>query len=164
MRIAAILVVLTTSAVAFADSPAYSNPPLKPFTSVQDVCRTCSNGPHFDTIKLRSGKTVHAYVAAQNPDFYFLMRFGEFRAVGRPRVASISRNPTRDKVPSYPDQILFKDGTVLGGKLKPPTTNKNEFQIVVPPQNKLQSGTYVAIAEVFQGGKLTYSARAQKKK
>ena len=163
MRTVAILLVLTTSAVAYADGPGYSNPAFRPFTSVQSVCSTCLNDPHFDTIKLRSGKTAHAYVAAQNPDFYFLMRFGEFRAVGRPRVASITRNPTRDKVPSYPDQILFKDGTVLGGKLKAPTAAHDAFQIVVPPENKVQTGSYAAIAEVFQGGKLTYSASAKQK-
>lgn len=163
MRTVAILLVLTTSAVAYADGPNYSNPRLVPFTSVQDVCDNCPDGPHFDTIKLRSGKTTRAYVAAENPDFYFLMRFGEFRAVGRPRVASIVRNPKRDQVPSYPDQILFKDGTVLGGKLQPPTADHDHFGIVVPPENHVQTGSYVAIAEVFKDGKLQYSASAKKK-
>ncbi len=162
MRILAILLVLSTSAVAYADAPGYSNPTLVPFTSVQDVCETCPTPPHFDTIKLRSGKTVRAYVAAQNPDFYFLVRFGEFRAVGRPRVASIAKNPAHDKLPAYPDQILFKDGTVLGGTLKTYSA-AGGFSMVVPPENQLDTGTYAAVAELFHNGKLEYRASAQKK-
>lgn len=117
MRTAAFILVLTASAAAYAD-PSYSNPALQPFTSVQDACANCPGGPHFDKITLRSGGTVAAYVAAENPDFYFLVRFGEFRAVGRQRVASIVRDPEPDKIPSYPDQILFKDGLVLAGTLR----------------------------------------------
>lgn len=127
---------------------------LKPFTEVTNVCPTCPDNS-MDTVVLKSGETVAARVVAENPAFYCLERFGEQRALGRDQVQTIARRPNHreDDGLAFSDQILFKDGSVLCGKITVDSTEFKYFAIQVPGGNFTHYAFKSEIAAAFRDGK-----------
>jgi hypothetical protein len=135
---------------------------LKAFLEVKDTCPTCPQH-QFDRVKLKKGSEVLARVVAENPGFYVLERFGELRAVGHDQVASIERNATRTQAEAEAnsDQILFKDNTVLCGKITVDNDEFKYFAIMVPPGNMLHYGFKSQVQVAYKSGKEVFRAPAK---
>ena len=159
MTRAALLLGLVVVGVAPGTSRAQE---LKAFSEVKDVCPTCPQH-QFDRVKLKKGTEVMARIVAENPAFYVLERFGELRAVGRDQVDGVERlvAQTMAEHDANVDQILFKDNTVLCGKI---TVDNDEFKyyaIMVPPGNMLHYGFKNQVQLAFKSGKEVFRAPAK---
>jgi hypothetical protein len=129
----------------------------KPFTTVNNVCPTCTSGPAYDKIQLVDGRELRAVVLAENEAFYVISKFGELRALAHDQVRNVSKDMSADRSGGYGDQILLKDGIVLAGTIKEGTMT-DRFEITVPPQTAPQVVPKNAAALVYRGGKLVFSA------
>jgi hypothetical protein len=134
--------------------------PLKPFTHVDNVCPRCTTGPAYDTVSLRAGGDVRAFVVAENDAFLVLERLGELRAVGRDQVVGVRHEPSPARPTGYPDQILLVDGTVLAGTMAAdPAADTSTFEITVPrTPTALHRIDHSVVAAVYRGGKRVYAA------
>ncbi len=151
VSLALVLAVLVTSpAVGVAQA-------LRPFTKVPSVGP--SKVPAYDTIVLKSGETVAAVVVAENPMFYVLARFGEYRAVGRDKVSSITRNSEARREEGHVDQILCKNGHVLTGKILSERPD-GMVEIKQPNQTVSQAVWRSEITAMFKNGKQVLPARS----
>jgi hypothetical protein len=133
----------------------------RPFSQVVDVCPTCTTGPQWDHVTLRTGGPIDAHVVAQNDAFYVLERYGELRAVAHDAVSGIEKAKHPDPLPDYDDQILFSDGIVLAGTIKAdPAAGPDRYEITVPPADLVHVAPKSAISVVYQHGKAIYTAPA----
>ncbi len=127
---------------------------LKPFSVVQTV--GTSTLP-WDKIVLKAGnKEISAHVVAENPMFYVLERFGEYRAVGKDKVASIAKNDKVVRETGHVDQVLLKNGHVLTGKI---VQERGDGMVEVKQVNghaSLYAWKDKAIAFIFKAGKQVY--------
>ncbi len=128
---------------------------LKPFSKVPSVGP--SRTPGYDKIVLKNGETVLAQVVAENPMFYVLERFGEYRAVGKDQVASLERNKDLKREEGHVDQILCKNGHVLSGKI---VTERPDGMVEMKQANQsVSQGVWKSeIVAIFKDGKKTFPA------
>jgi len=128
---------------------------LRPFSVVQTV--GVSTLP-WDKIVLKDGKEVSAKVVAENPMFYVLERFGEYRAVGKDKVASITKNDKCVRETGHVDQVLLKNGHILTGKI---VQERGDGMVEVKQVNghaSLFAWKEKTIAVIFKDGKQVYPA------
>jgi hypothetical protein len=128
---------------------------LKPFSNVQSVGP--SKVPAYDKIVLKGGKEIQARVQAENPMFYVLERFGEYRAVGRDKVASIERSSEAKREDGHQDQILCKNGHVLTGKILSERAD-GMYEVKQPNQAVSQAVWKSEIVVIFKKGKQVFPA------
>jgi len=130
----------------------------RPFTPVQSVCPACTTGPKYDRITLVDGTEILARVIAENPRFYVLEKFGEFRAVGRDQVRTLERNAEVERPTGYGDQILFKDGIVLAGTIQGTKNDGDGFEIWIPMTRSSHVAPRERIDSVHRSGTLVFGA------
>src|SRR5262249_55027919 len=79
---------------------------LIPFSDVHSVCTTsCTGGPEYDRLVLKTGTELRARVVSENDRFAVLEKFGELRALGRDQIQTLEKNPRTERG-NYPDAIL----------------------------------------------------------
>jgi len=130
----------------------------RPFDDVTSTCATCTC-KLCDKLTLKDGKVVEAVVVAENPMFYVLAKYGEWRAVGVDQVAKLERNPNAERGTGHTDQLLAKDGLVVSGVLisDNAATGYVEFASVgVTAHMKILKSMVEAI---YKAGKLYYTAK-----
>jgi hypothetical protein len=129
---------------------------LRPFSIVQTVGTSTLA---WDKIILKDGnKEIAAIVVAENPMFYVLERFGEYRAVGKDKVASVSKNDKVVRETGHVDQVLLKNGHVLTGKI---VQERGDGMVEVKQangRNSLYAWKDKAVAVIFKEGKKIYPA------
>ena len=128
----------------------------RPFSPVQTV--GTSTLP-YDKIVLKDGnKEIAAHLVAENPMFYVLERFGEYRAVGKDKVASITKNDKCVRETGHVDQVLLKNGHVLTGKIVQERADGMVEVKQVNGRTSLFAWKGKAIAVIFMAGKQVYPA------
>ena len=153
MKIAFLFPVLAFCALALVPRAAQAQT-MTPFTDVIDVCPVVTNAT-FDEIKLKNGTVIYARIAAENPTFLCLERFGEQRAVGREHIASVQHRMvmTQEERASFGDQILFTDDSVLCGKITEDNVPFRWYDILVPGGNFIHTGFKSQVKIAYQNGK-----------
>jgi hypothetical protein len=153
--VAAIAVVVSMAGIELAQAQEW-----RPFNEPKGSCPTCGQ-KEFDHLKLKNGVEVYARIINESPSFYVLDRYGEQRALGRDQVESIERRITltQDDRESFSDAILFKDNSVLCGKISEDNNEFKFYKIVVPPSNYTHIAFKSQAVLAYQNGKEIYRAK-----
>ena len=109
-----------------------------------------------DKITLKDGQEIVALVVAENPMFYVLRKYGEFRAVGKDKVEKIDRSPDAAREAGHEDQILLKDGLVVSGKIVREREDTGMYEIQIAPGKTSMFVYRPLIQVVFKAGKQDY--------
>ena len=129
----------------------------KPFDNVTSVCPKCP-AYGLDKITLKDGQEINALIVAENPMFYVLRRYGEFRAVGKDKVDKIEKSADAAREPGHEDQILMKDGLVVSGKIVREREDTGMYEIQIAP-GKMSMFLYKSLIQVvFKSGKQVFAA------
>jgi hypothetical protein len=129
---------------------------LKPFSVVQTV--GTSTLPWDKIVLKEASKEVSAHLIAENPMFYVLERFGEYRAVGKDKVASVSKNDRCVRESGHADQVLLKSGHVLTGKIVQERADGMVEVKQVNGRTSLYAWKDKAVSVIFKDGKQVYPA------
>lgn len=147
IRNTAALVVFAATLLVAGTAAAYT-----PFTSVNNVCPTCTQ-PKADVLTTNDGATIRGSVLAENSSFYVFFRYGEIRAIPKNEVQKIEwANGTKPGGLTNFDQIVLKSGHVMSGTIVDNKEKPALFQI------KSSKGelTYVVfksqVAKIFKSG------------
>jgi hypothetical protein len=151
---AAVAALLLAGSAAAAEAP--GPPGFRPFTDVPTVCTTCEPDK-YDTVTLKDGTVVRAWVVAENPLFYVLERHGELRAALREQVSKVSKTSQRSSderravAESFKDQVLLDNGVVLAGTILE-TRADNGLCRLEAPDKTVYFAYRPRIAHIFKGG------------
>lgn len=129
---------------------------LKPFSVVQSAGTSTLA---WDKIVLKDGsKELSAIVVAENSEFYVLERFGEYRAVGRDKVASVTKNDKVVRETGHTDQVLLKNGHVLTGQIMQERSDGMVEVKQANGRNSLYAWKDKAVSVIFKDGKKAHPA------
>jgi hypothetical protein len=134
---------------------------LRPFAEVPNVCPACDS-ERYDTITLKNGQVVRAWVLTENSMFYVLEKLGQQRAVGKSEVSNIELSRLRSDAErkalrdAYPDQVLLRDGHVVAGVIQDVKDSTGLYKIEIPDTKSLHLLYKAQISHVFRGGKEIY--------
>lgn len=130
---------------------------LIPFSDVHSVCTTsCTGGPEYDRLVLKTGTELRARVVSENDRFAVLEKFGELRALGRDQIQTLEKNPRTERG-NYPDAILVNSGVVLAGTLKSAQNDAEPFELTSGGSTEVAFKN--AISAVYRGGKLVFGGQ-----
>jgi hypothetical protein len=149
-------VALVVAAVAYSSSARAQD--FKPFDNVTNVCPKCP-ALGLDKLTLKDGTELTALIVAENPMFYVLRKYGEFRAVGKDKVDKVEKSPDATREPGHEDQILMKNGLVVSGKILREREDTGMYEIQIAP-GKVTMVIYKPVIQVvFKAGKQAYPAK-----
>lgn len=113
-----------------------------PFTPVKNVCPTCKAPPKFDVVKLVGGNEIKCNVVGQNPEYYILERFGEYRSALKTEVQAVEWSGGKPKKLVAGDQIILKNGLTFHGAIVGEQKDRN-FTIQVGPRKVIVWNTQI---------------------